>query len=1061
MSLPFARAAIVWVVALQLASRQAAAQSTDASIAGTVRDSAGAPLAGVAVALRNAETGFETAGTTDARGRFGFVQLPLGGPYRITARRLGYRPAARDGYRLTMGARVELELRLAPSPLRLDPVVVRDEGGARESRDARGGGNTLIDAARIAAVPAVGRNFTDLVSLAPTAGAQGALLGQRWTATDYRLDGLQSRNATRAGEYGAGPFTVSLEAIREFEVDASVYDVTQGRQGGGAVRAATKFGTNDFTGSAFAFQRGSALSAAEDFQGVPREARRFSATQWGGSVGGPIVRDRLHYFVAFDRQDSREPLFVGRLRSAADEVAAGIARDSLARLLDVLGRVYGLADAGAQTGELRRAPVANTVFARLDWQLGVRHHATLRHDFSDWRSPLSGGVDQPITLREARSDFRSAEHQSLLSLRSALGAVQNELRLGVSSSTRRLTPVSDLPRGFVRVQSRLPGGTLGDTRVQFGGNRLAPDDSREAQLQVADVASVRRGGVLYTVGTDNSLARLRTYIAESQSGLFEFESIADLEARRASRYSRSVPLLETAPTTRQRVLEVGAFAQGEWRPAARLTATIGVRWDGTAFLDAAARNPAVERTLGLRTDRRPSDWGKWQPRGQLVWDVGGDGKTVARIGGGRFAAQLPYYLQHNQLLNDGRRVADIVRTGAAVPTPDYAAYRNDPSTIPGLPPGAAPPPAFVNVVARDFRTPGTWKGSLSLRRDVAPWLTVTGTLSGSRTTDGYFYVDRNLRDGPAFTLDNEAGRGVFVPAATIDARGRTLNRNAWKTTEVGRVMQLVADGKASQRSAIAEGTVRLPRGAQLDASYTYNRARDNTSYGCCLARTATTFTPVRSDPRDLSGSWGAPDVDFRHKVVVAGTLPPVAGFRLSGRYVGSSGRPFSLVVNGDINGDEATSNDLAFLFDPDDPATPSDVAAAMRRVLANPKNVAREYMRGHLGQIAGRNTVHAPWAGRVDVRLARTVPSVRGQRAELTLDVFNFANLLNPRWGSQLLLPVGISNQNPVVQRIPLLNVVGFDQTTRRYRYTVNENAGVLRRGGDPYQMQLGVRYAF
>ena len=216
-----------------------------------------------------------------------------------------------------------------------------------------------------------------------------------------------------------------------------------------------------------------------------------------------------------------------------------------------------------------------------------------------------------------------------------------------------------------------------------------------------------------------------------------------------------------------------------------------------------------------------------------------------------------------------------------------------------------------------------------------------------------------------------------------------------------------------------------------------------------------------SDPRDLSGSWGPSDVDFRHKVVVAGVLPPVLGFRLSGRYVGSTGRPFTAVVNGDLNGDESNGNDLAFVFDPDDPATPADVAASMRKVLANPDNVARDYLRANLGRVATRNGATVPWVGRMDVRLARAVPTVRGQRVELSADVFNFANLLNRRWGAQRLLPVGISEQNPVNQRVPLLNVVGFDQTTQRYRYTVNENFGVLTRGGDPYQIQLGARYAF
>ena len=182
------------------------------------------------------------------------------------------------------------------------------------------------------------------------------------------------------------------------------------------------------------------------------------------------------------------------------------------------------------------------------------------------------------------------------------------------------------------------------------------------------------------------------------------------------------------------------------------------------------------------------------------------------------------------------------------------------------------------------------------------------------------------------------------------------------------------------------------------------------------------------------------------------------GLTLAARYAGTSGRPFSLVVDGDINGDEANGNDLSFLFDPDDPATPADVAASMRRVLSNPRNLARAYIRGHLGRVAGRNTITTPWSNRIDARLSRRF-ALRGVGGgELMLDVFNVANLLNRRWGAQYLLPAGISLQNPVVNRVPLLRVTGFDPAQHRYRYSVNEGAGVLPKGGEPYQVQVGVR---
>ncbi len=469
----------------------------------------------------------------------------------------------------------------------------------------------------------------------------------------------------------------------------------------------------------------------------------------------------------------------------------------------------------------------------------------------------------------------------------------------------------------------------------------------------------------------------------------------------------------------------------------------------------------MEQAFGVRTDRRPSDFTKIEPRGQVLWGVTGTGRDVLRVGGGRFAAQLPYYLEHNQLQNTGLTLTDVTLTGSAVPTPDFPQYRANPAAIPGIPTGTAAPPSYVNVVSPDFRTPSVWKGSAAYQRRITPWLALTGTVLGSRTTQNYTYYDLNLRATPAFTLDNEGGRGVFVPASTITAARVTQNSNAWVTKTVGRTLELRSDGEARQIAGIAEAAVRLPRGASLDVSYTRNRSRDNSSYGCCLARTMTTYTPVPSDPRDLSGSWGPSDVDFKHKVVVAGTLTSVAGFRLSGRYVGSTGRPFSAVVNGDINSDEANGNDLAFVFNPDDPPTPADVAASMRKVLNNPGNVARDYLRANLGRIATRNGATVPWTGRLDLRLARAVPTARGQRIEITADVFNAANLFSRKWGSQDLLPAGISDQNPVTQRVPLLNIVGFDQVTRRYTYTVNQNFGVLTRGGDPYQIQLGARYAF
>jgi len=1010
------------------------------------------------VAVHNRSTGFSSTTRSNSAGQYVFAQLPLGGPYDVTARRVGFTPVTKSGYRLTLGARLGVDFTLEERATALEPIVVSADTAAVFRQ--RLGGSTRIGTRAMTDLPAVGRNFTDLASLAPTVGAEFSIGGARATSTDVRIDGLQARNMLRGGELGRGPYTISMEAIREFEVVTNVYDVTQGRMGGGSISAATKSGTNQFAGSIFTYTRNDALSAPQDYLGRSRSLRQSDVWQMGGSLGGPLVRDRVHFFLAFDRQQSSVPLAIADLRTPRDEIDAQIAKDSLERFLDILGRRYGVPATTPLIGVFTRKPEANTAFARLDWRLGDRNQLTFRNNLSTSRGPNDGVGDQVLAVIESRSSSKSIDDQALVSLRSTIArSVQNELKLGFSLADRSLTPNTTIPRGFVRVRSKLPDGTTGDVRLQFGGNRLAPEASGERQYQLVNTLYWQRGRHLITLGVDNSLTHLRTFIPTDEGGLFEFDSLGAFENLVSSRYTRQVPL-GAAPYAHQNVLDAAAFAETEWRPNATVVATLGLRYDVTSFLTGANQNELVEQRLGLRTDNTPTDWDGIQPRAQLVWDLRGNGRDVFRIGAGAFTAQPHYYLQANNLFFDGTQLADLTLTGAAVPRPDYVAYRSSLGSVPGVPNGTNPP-AYINLMGSDFRAPLLWKGSASYAHRFGNAVTLTGTVLASETRHNYQYFDRNLRDTPAFTLDNEQGRAVFVAANTIPATGRTTARFAYKNPEFTHVLELVSTGRARARAAIFDAAFVLPRNGLAHASYTYNHARDNSTFSCCIARTASLLTPVKSDPRNLSGSWGPSDYDFRHKITAYADVPVAFGILFGARYVGASGRPFSLTVNGDINGDDYSGNDLAFVFDPDDPTTPPDIAAAMRRLLANKNSVARDYIRANLGRIADRNGGSAPWTHRVDVRAAKRFATVGRQGLEVVVDVYNFANLLNSGWGGQFLLPQGISASNPTTQQLPLLNVVGFDQATRRYRYTVNENVGVLRKRGDPYQIQLGVRYGF
>ncbi|WP_439643384.1 carboxypeptidase regulatory-like domain-containing protein [Gemmatimonas sp.] len=1018
------------------------AQGTDASIRGLVADSAGAAVAGAIVEIRNTATGFLSIVRSSERGRFVATQLPLGGPYRVVARAVGFRTGAREGITLNIGSVATADFRLVPGTVQLSEIAVTAEPARVVERN---GAVTRIGEQQVRELPNQNRRFQDLTKLSPLAGSGTSLGGARPMSTDVRIDGVGAQ-MNNTGQTFAGPLTMTMEAIREFEIATNEYDVTKGRQGGGLINAVTKSGTNRWGGSAFSYYRDKSLTT-DDYRGVA--AQNFTVRQQGFSVGGPLIKDKLTVFGVYDRSDQSLPLEIMNVRNSADEIELGIARDSLTRLTNILVNKYGLDTVRQQTGVFSRKPLSQAFFGRMDWQLASNHRLTLRNNTTLFSDPQEIGPDQALHYAESRGAAEVNSTGTLASLRSTLGnGMVNELKLQALQFTRERIAQNELPRGFVRFASRLPDNSNRTVTVQFGGNRLAPENYKERQYQLANTLFWNRGNQTITLGTDNIVTQIQRYLPIEQRGLFEFDNLAQLDALTPARYSRQVPLRAGGTTADFTVADLSTFAQSEWHWGRGLTASAGVRLDGVQFLTAAAYNPLVEQRLGVRTDEKPSNW-IVSPRAQLVWDLQGDGKNVFRFGAGRFSSQPPYNVHVNHMLQSGLEAVDIIQVGAQAPRPDFVRYRQDLSSVPGIPAGvnASSIPAYVNYFSGDFRVPTTWKVSGGYERRV--WRLQLGAFAyWARTQDNFQYYDRNMVANPYFTV--EGGRGVFVPAAKITSLGRTNNADTRIHNDLGRVLELVGESTLEQRSVVLQGAITLPRQSSLSLSYTRNDTRDNSSFNCCVALTST-FSQNTGDPRRLGDAWGPSEDSFRDKFVAAFLLPRVWGFRVTGSYVGISGRPYSLVINGDVNGDGTANNDLAFVFDPNDASTPADIAAGMRKVLDNPNNRARDYIADNLGRIAPRNGGWSPFRGRTDLRVARDIATVRGQAVELTLDLFNVENLLNRKWGGEYNL--GGAQQ--------LYAVSGFNQTTQRYTYRVNENVGTAVKSGTPYQIQLGARYRF
>ncbi|GMQ27884.1 TonB-dependent receptor [Algoriphagus confluentis] len=1029
------------------------AQAVNATVSGKVVDDSGEPLIGAQVLIKNELTGFTSSSVTSLTGSYVLAQLPLGTNYTLTVSYMGYSTKIFQEISLNQNEVLKFDVELKEQAQELSEVSVVANSIANSIE--RLGSSTAITAKDMATLPVNGRNFNSLVDLSPVSNGNN-LLGQLFSSTNYTIDGMTNRSPLSSGSTNRGPFSISMEAIREFEVLTNDYDVANGRSGGGIISAVTKTGTNRVEGSAFFFNRADWLASKYDIRGNLRN-NEFSIQQYGLTLGGPIIKDKLHYFIAYDGQRDAQPLFIADLQTPEDEVRFNISQESLDRYLQIARSKYGVAES-PQTGSFDKLRYSHTAFARLDYQINSKNLLTIRNNFS-WDLNAQGVNDNTaINIYEVYGDHLSTANSLMASLRTVLAPnLTNELKLQYlytldDGRPNAQLPSQNIPRAIVQnVQSQVNDRTV-NTNIQLGGQRFLPERFESHVYQLVNNLYYNKGKTNFTFGMDLLLNNLTSLATSEFNGRFFFTGLDNFDNLRPFRYAREVAL--TDPTVQQKIFGGGVYAQADTDLGRGMSLVLGLRGDYTGYQNAPNFNQTVFDELGLRTDVKTNAF-QIQPRFQFTWDINEKQTDVIRIGGGIFGSALNNYTDVNNLQFDGTKIVAVDITGANVPTPDFVAYRNDPSTAPGVDlltlPGVSPV-TTINMNSEDLKVPTVYKGNVMYNKIINNRIRLGANFIASIARNNYMYVDRNMVDDPYFRLANEGNRGVFVPAETIS----TTNGNAdWtkgrKTTELGRVLELVSEGRNNTFTVVLDGTFRYYRDGQITASYTWNDSKDNTSYNGNVANSATLFQAVIDDPRDLS-RMSYSNGQFRNKVVLYGTLPTFKGITVGVRYSGLGGTRYSMIVNGNVNGDFVNTNDLAFVFDPNDPGMSETMAAGMQEILDNPDNLSREYLLRSLGKVAERNGGENGFFGFWDIRVAKKFFLNGSKRSgfELGADIFNVANMLNKEWGTSK----NLGNQT-------LMTLRNFDPVNQQYVYQLNPNVGVANPGGTPFQVQISGRIFF
>lgn len=1046
------------------------AQTTQASILGIITDEQKKPVPGASVQVKNNSTGFTTRTSTNAQGEYTFKELPLGGPYSVKANFMGYGEQTRNGYNLNLGDVVRVNISMQEASQDLEAVQVVASGLKNKVQNF--GASTEISARTMNQLPVNGRNFSNLMDLSPLSRG-GGISGQLGSSTNYTIDGMSAKNPTSSGSTtsrSGAPYSISIEAVREFKVVTNQYDVTLGRAGGGTVTAVTKSGTNTVTGSAFMYGRADWLSSPYDIRGIRRQ-NDFSTYQYGFTLGGPIIKDKLHYFIGLDHQKDSRPLIIADINGPADEARFRITNATLTDFLSIARNKYGVANT-PQYGTFDKKRGSDAAFARLDWQINDRNLLTIRDNYTNDRNPLGLGDNTAINFYESYGNDKNVDNSLLATLRSTISSkITNELKVQhlytFQASTQNDELKYAIPRAVVgNVQSTLSDGTAANTAIQIGGHRFGQEGFTNNVFQLVDNFYYNTDKVKYTFGVDVMYTNAKSLYGSEVNGRFEYtnttagSSLDNFRNLVPNRFYREVPLVAD-PTVKAGIWNTALYGQMQTKLARGLDFVGGLRLDYSSY-PKSPLNETLFSELGVRTDHELKQF-LIQPRIQFNWDINENRTDFLRFGAGIFGSDVNNYVTINNLTFDGKHLATVDVFNKDVPTPNFPGYRDGSVSAPTLTALQLP---TINTYAADAKIPVVYKANLSYSRLISDNLKVGITGYATLGRNNYMYVDRNMSADPYFTLPNEDNRGVFVPEMPSNGSPD------WKTGRIsnkfGRVLELNSQGKVNQFAVVLDATWKYFRDGEISASYTWNDAKDNTSYNGNVANSATLSLPVKDDPRNLSNMTYS-DNQFRKKIVIYGTLPTFYGVTVGVRYSGIGGTRYSLLSGTNNNGDFVATNDLAFVFDKNNSSIPQNVRNGLQAILDNPNasQSLKEYINKYSGQIAQRNGGVNDFFGIVDLRVSKKFKLYKNHNLEVSGDIFNFANLLNKKWGvneslgTQALYALNGSAEKPATATSPAVPAVpNYDATTKSFNYRVN-NAGIVNPSGNPYQFQIGLRYGF
>ncbi|MGN6418676.1 MAG: TonB-dependent receptor [Pseudobacter sp.] len=1078
------------------------AQVTTSSMSGSVKNEKGEALVGATITLRHVPSGAVFNVATRTGGRFDINNIPPGGPYNVKVSYIGYADFTRDDINIPLGEKFDLQTTLQAGNSELQVVTV---SAARRGATEKTGASTNISNRAVQNLPNISRNLTNLTRITPQSNDNG-FAGMNKRYNNITIDGsLFNNNFGRSGDGmipGGAVSAISIDAVDQVQVNIAPFDVRQAGFIGSGINAVTRRGTNNWYGTVYGYYRNQNFTGRKVLDQKVDNPDRTNKT-FGASIGGPIIKDKLFFFVNYEMEDRTQPgqTFVAKTSTTdAGPNVNSVLESDLKTLREFLGKEYGY-DPGIYQGYDFKTE-NKKLLARIDWNITNKHRLSLRYSQSNTddddqinSSSVTGVSAQRINnsrrggttggMAYNGSNFKNNVKiwSGVMELNSNFSNVVSN-QLIASYTDNQLKRVPNSTASFVDI---MRAGDQNNVYISFGTDLFSyRNEISDKALNIADNVTFNLGKHTVTAGVSYEYLKFaNSFTSAGGPSYYRYASLADFMAKAApvvfavaydpnNRLGIKVPEATFA--------QWGFYAQDQWTVSNRFKLTYGVRFDLPSYPYDPPRNPALESVVFKDNSRSPEsfDVSKWpdakmliSPRVGFNYDVDGDKQTIVRGGTGLFTGRIPFIWLVNQVGDNGVIRAIYQATSSDLPGITYNTDRT--KYIPANPPAVGatiPNGSSYTAVAKDFKMPQVWRTNLAIDKKFAN--NYTFTLEGlfTKFVNNVYFRNANLGEQTNTVA-------MAVPRPFFASR---LN------SQVNQMIVLDNTNKGYSLTLTAGVNKTFSKHWEAGLAYTYTLAQEVAIGSSDQSGSGWATNNISINPN--IPELGQSNYAVPHRIVAHGSYR--AEYYLFGAptattfgffYSGQPQERYSFRYGADINGDGQT-NDMLYI-----PKSPSEITFVEGFIAGGKTYTAKQqsdaffafiendkYLRKHKGQVIEKYGALLPWYHSLDVRILQDFIVRSGTKKhtlQLSFDILNALNLINSNWGYRYQYTFGTFQDMGIVGIPTRINGStpsnntgneGYNPATPKFTFDPAAPAAAYKANmttTSTWGLQIGLRYIF